>query len=405
VNDKKIKKVVLAYSGGLDTSVIVRWLIDKYGCEVIAYSSDVGQGEDLSPLKERAKAAGASKLIIEDLKKEFAENYILKALQAHALYESQYNLATALSRPLIAKRLVEVALKEKADALGHGCTGKGNDQVRFETTFAALAPELQIIAPVREWELSSREEEIEYAKKKNIPIEVTKKKVYSIDKNIWGISVECGPLEDPWTEPPQDTYITIAPETKTPDEPTYLEIYFENGVPKKINDKSYNLVDLIIALNSIGGKNGVGRVDVIENRLVGIKSREVYEAPASTILMQAHADLESLVLDRELLHYKEAIRIKYAELVYYGLWFSPVKESLDAFISETQKYVTGTVRIKLYKGSCKVVGRKSKNSLYQENLATYSKHDVFDQKLAKGFLDLWSLPLKVLGERNRKMTK
>lgn len=392
-----IKKVVLAYSGGLDTSVIVRWLIEKYGCEVIAYSSDVGQGENVKNLHARAKAAGASKLIIQDLKNEFAKGYILPALHSHALYEGQYNLATALSRPLIAHRLVDVARKEKADAVAHGCTGKGNDQVRFETTFAALAPDLKILAPVREWEFTSREDEIEYAHTHNIPIDVTKKKVYSIDKNLWGISIECGALENPLNEPPHDTYITVTSPEKAPNKPEYVEIAFEKGVPTKLNGKSYSLVALITKLNAIAGRHGVGRVDMVENRLVGIKSREVYEAPAGTVLFKAHRDLESLVLDRELLHYKETIAVKYAELVYYGLWFSSLRESFDAFIAHTQCYVTGTVRVKLYKGNAVVVGRTSPYSLYHEKLATYTDEDVFDQSLAKGFLALWSLPLKVAG--------
>ena len=398
MEDKNIKKVVLAYSGGLDTSVIVRWLKDKYGCEVICYSGDMGQGEDLAPLELRAKAAGASKLIVEDLKTDYAKDYVLPALQMHALYENQYDLATALTRPLIASRLVKFAIQEGADAVAHGCTGKGNDQVRFETTINALAPHLKIIAPVREWELTSRESEIEYAKKHNIPIEVTKKKVYSIDKSLWGISIECGVLEDPYVEPPLDTYITIAPLENTPNEPEYLELGFENGIPKKLNGKDYELVDLIKELNKVGGKHGVGRVDMIENRLVGIKSREVYEMAAGTILIKAHRDLESLVLDREMLHYKDVLSLKFSELVYYGLWFSSLRESLQAFSDVTQKYVEGTIRIKLYKGNAIVVGRKSKYSLYQNDLATYSEDDKFDQKLAKGFLDLWSLPYKIAGK-------
>lgn len=397
-NEKSIKKVVLAYSGGLDTSVIVRWLIDKYGCEVVCYSGDMGQGADLTPLDARAKAAGASKLIIEDLKDDYAKDYILPAMQMHALYENQYDLATALTRPLIASRLVKFAINEGADAIAHGCTGKGNDQVRFETTIAALAPHLKIIAPVREWEMTSRESEIEYAKKHNIPIDVDKKKVYSIDKSIWGISIECGILEDPWAEPPADTYITVNQLENTPNEAEYLEIEFKNGIPTKINNKEYGLVDLIKELNKIGGKHGVGRVDMIENRLVGIKSREVYETPAGTILIKAHRDLESLVLDREMLHYKDMMSIKFSELVYFGLWFSSLRESIQAFNDTTQKYVDGIVRLKLFKGNAIVVGRKSKFSLYQTDLATYSEDDKFDQKLSKGFIDLWSLPYKIAGK-------
>ncbi len=398
MENQKIKKVVLAYSGGLDTSVIVRWLIDKYGCEVVCYSGDMGQGEGMKDLDARAKAAGASKLIIEDLKADYAKDYILPAMQMHALYENQYDLATALTRPLIASRLVDFAIKEGADAIAHGCTGKGNDQVRFETTINALAPHLTTLAPVREWDLTSRESEIEYAQKHNIPIDVDKKKVYSIDKSLWGISIECGPLEDPWTEPPANTYITVAELQNTPDEPEYLELAFEKGMPKKINNKEFDLVDLIIELNKIGGRHGVGRVDMIENRLVGIKSREVYETPAGTILIKAHRDLESLVLDREMLHYKDLLANKFSELIYFGLWFSSLRESIQAFNDVTQKYVDGTIRIKLYKGNAIVVGRKSKYSLYQNDLATYSEDDKFDQKLAKGFIDLWSLPYKIAGK-------
>jgi argininosuccinate synthase len=396
--NNKIKKVVLAYSGGLDTSVIVHWLIQKYGCEVVCYSGDMGQGEDLSQLDDRAKAAGASKLIVEDLKEDFAKDYIMPAMQMHALYENQYDLATALTRPLIASRLVQFAIKEGADAIAHGCTGKGNDQVRFETTIAALAPHLKILAPVREWELTTRESEIEYAKKYKIPINVNKKKVYSIDKSLWGISIECGVLEDPWNEPPKDTYISVKELEETPNKPEYLEITFKNGIPIKINDKKYALVELITELNIIAGNHGIGRVDMIENRLVGIKSREVYETPAATLLIKAHRDLESLVLDREILHYKDILVNKFSEIIYYGLWFSNLTEAIIAFNQTSQKYVEGVVRLKLFKGNVYVVGRKSPFSLYQDNLATYAEGDIFDQKLSKGFLELWSLPYKVAGQ-------
>ncbi|MFH1715343.1 MAG: argininosuccinate synthase [Elusimicrobiota bacterium] len=400
---KKIKKVVLAYSGGLDTSVLIKWIKDKYDCEVVAYSSNVGQEQTIAPLIKRAKAAGASKVIIEDLKEMFAKDYIMPALKAHAMYEGQYPLATALSRPLIVDRLVKAAKKEKADAVAHGCTGKGNDQVRFEAGVFALAPELMCLAPVREWEFASREAEIEYAKKHKIPIDVTKKKVYSIDKNIWGVSVECGELEDPWTEPSLQTYIMTSTPEKAPNKPCYVEVSFEKGVPKKINGKTYgSLVKLIEELNAIGGKHGIGRADIVENRLVGIKSREIYEFPAGEILIKAHKDLESLVLDRETLHYKEILGHKYSELIYNGLWFSPLKEYLDAFMQGAQKYVTGAVKLKLYKGNCRVVGRKSKYSLYSEDLATYTEEDKFDQSLSKGFIELWSLPLKVTALKRKK---
>ncbi|MEK7868098.1 MAG: argininosuccinate synthase, partial [Candidatus Omnitrophota bacterium] len=325
------KKIVLAYSGGLDTSVAVAWLADK-GYDVIAYMADVGQGGDYDKLKKRAITAGASKVIIEDLKEEFAKDFVFMSLKAGAVYESKYLLATALSRPIIAKGLVEAAKKERADSIAHGCTGKGNDQVRFEVTVMALAPELKIIAPLREWHMYSREEEIEYAKENNIQIDTTKKSPYSLDKNIWGMSIECGILEDPWNEPPEDAYqMTIDP-NKSPSKPTYVEIEFEKGVPIKLNGKKYNPVDLVLKLNEIGGKNGIGRTDLVENRLVGIKSREIYEAPGAWILYYAHKDLESLVLDRELLHFKETISLKYADLIYYGLWFTPLKKALDAFI-------------------------------------------------------------------------
>ena len=390
---QKMKKVVLAYSGGLDTSCAITWLKDK-GWEVVAYIGDVGQGEDFAEIEKRALKTGAKRVYVGDLKKEFIKDFILPTLQANAAYEGKYLLATALTRPLIAKHLVEVAHREKATAIGHGCTGKGNDQVRFEVTAHILDPKLSIVAPVREWEFKSREEEIDYAKAKNIPLNVTKKKVYSIDKNLWGISIECGILEDPWQEPPKDAYqLTVAPQ-EAPSKPTLLEIGFEKGVPTKINGTVYEIEELIKKLNEIAGKNGVGRVDMVENRLVGIKSREIYEFPAATCLYLTHRDLESLTLDRELLHFKDSLSQKYAELAYYGLWYSELKKSLDAFIKETQKNVTGTVRIKLYKGQCVCIGRKSPKSLYKEDLATYTEKDKFDQKLAEGFIRLWGLPFQ-----------
>lgn len=386
-----MKKVVLAYSGGLDTSCAIKWLKDK-GYEVIAYMADVGQGGDCAEAEKRALKIGAKKVYVGDLKKEFIEDFILPTLQANAVYEGKYLLATALTRPLIAKHLVEVAHREKAHAVAHGCTGKGNDQVRFEVTTHILDPNLEIIAPVREWEFKSREEEIDYAKVKGIPLTVSKKKVYSIDKNLWGISIECGVLEDPYQEPPKDAYqMTVSPQG-APSKPTYIEITFEKGVPVAVNSHKYELEELINKLNEVAGKNGVGRVDMVENRLVGIKSREIYEFPAATCLYSAHKDLESLVLDRELLHFKQSLEQKYAELVYYGLWYSDLKKSLDAFVKETQKNVTGVVRLKLYKGNCMVVGRKSPKSLYKEDLATYTQKDKFNQKLAEGFIRLWGLP-------------
>lgn len=386
-----MKKVILAYSGGLDTSCAIKWLKDQ-GWDVVAYMADVGQGEDFSEAETRALKTGASKVYVGDLKQEFIKDFILPTLQANAAYEGKYLLATALTRPLIAKHLVEVAHREKATAVAHGCTGKGNDQVRFEVTAHIFDSGLEIVAPVRDWEFKSREQEIDYAKAKGIPLNVTKKKVYSIDKNLWGISIECGILENPYKEPPEDAYqMTVSP-LKAPAKPTYVEIDFEKGVPVGLNSKKLGVQVLIEKLNAVAGKNGVGRVDMVENRLVGIKSREIYEFPAATCLYAAHKDLESLVLDRELLHFKQSLEHKYAELVYYGLWYSELKKSLDAFIRETQKNVTGVVRLKLFKGHCTVVGRKSPKSLYREDLATYTGKDKFDQKLAEGFIRLWGLP-------------
>ncbi|MDD5568462.1 MAG: argininosuccinate synthase, partial [Candidatus Omnitrophica bacterium] len=380
-----MKKVVLAYSGGLDTSCIVRWLKDK-GYEVICFMADLGQGlgqgEDLGAIEARALAAGASKVYIKDLQDEFVEEFVLPSLQANAVYEGKYLLATALGRPLIAKYLVRIAHKEKADAVAHGCTGKGNDQVRIEVAAGILDPGLEVLAPVRTWEFKSREEEIEYAKMRNIPIDVTKKKPYSIDRNIWGISIEAGVLEDLAQEPPEDAYMITKSPTAQISYPKYIEIYFEKGVPKKVDGKTCKLKTLINNLNEIGGLHGVGRSDMVENRLIGIKSREIYEAPAATILHIAHKELEALVLDRELAHFKDIISLKYSELVYNGLWFSPLKEALDGFVKSTQKNVTGSVRLKLFKGNCAAVGRKSKNSLYKKELSTYGKEDKFDQKLA-----------------------
>jgi argininosuccinate synthase len=386
-----MKKVVLAYSGGLDTSCAIPWLQDK-GYEVIAFVADVGQREDFRGIEKRALKTGASKVYVVDLQKEFVEDYIFPALKAGAIYENKYLLATALSRPLIAKHQVKIAAWEKASAIAHGCTGKGNDQVRFEVTAKVLNPKLEIIAPVRIWEFKTRDEEIDYARTKKIPIDVTKKSPYSIDKNLYGRSIECGILEDPWQEPPEEIYnMTVSPQ-KAPNKPTYVEVSFSKGVPVKINGKAHKPVALIHRLNEIGGTNGVGRVDSVENRLVGIKSREIYENPAGTILYLAHQELEMLVLDRETLHFKQTFSPKYAELTYYGLWETPMKKQLDEYINKTQERVTGTIRLKLYKGNCTVVGRKSPNSLYKEELATYGDKDKFDQKLAEGFIKLWGLP-------------
>lgn len=381
----------MAYSGGLDTSCAVQWLKDQ-GYAVVCFVADLGQGEDFDAIEERAYAAGADKVYVKDLQDEFIEDFILPALKANAIYEGKYLLATALGRPLIAKHLVEVAHKEKANAVAHGCTGKGNDQVRFEVTAGILDPNLEIIAPVRVWEFKSREEEIEYALSFNIPIDVTKKKPYSIDRNLWGVSIEAGVLEDLEQEPPEDAYLVTKGPTHVSTYPRYLEVYFEKGIPKKIDGRVYKLKTLINYLNEVGGLHGIGRTDVVENRLVGIKSREIYEAPAATILYTAHKELESLVLDRELAHFKEITALKYSELVYYGLWYSALKDALDAFVNSTQKHVTGSIKLKLSKGSCFAVGRKSLHSLYKKKLATYGKEDKFNQKLAEGFIKIWGMP-------------
>lgn len=397
----KVKKVVLAYSGGLDTSVMIPWIKEKYGCEVIAMAADVGQAEELSGLKEKGIKTGASKVYVEDLNKEFVEEYLFKMIKAGAIYEGRYLLGTSIARPLIAKRQVEIAKKEGADAVAHGATGKGNDQVRFELTYKALAPELKIIAPWREWDIKGREEEIDYAKKLNIPVPVSKEKPYSSDRNLWHISFEGGILENLWNEPKEDMFLLSVSPEKAPDKATYMEIGFEKGVPVSIDGKKMDGVSLVKKLNEVGGANGIGRIDIVENRLVGIKSRGVYETPGGTMLMIAHKDLEAITVERDTAHYKEAVSIKYAEMVYNGQWFSPLKEALDKFIDDTQKNVTGVVRLKLYKGNCMVVGRKASNSLYDTSLASFEKEEVYNQKDAEGFINLYGLPMKVWGQKNR----
>ena len=387
------KKIVLAYSGGLDTSVAIKWFMKK-GYEVVCYMADLGQGADTKSARTRALKIGAVKCIVGDLRKEFMTDYVFKALKAGALYQGKYNLATALSRPIIANAMVEVANKEKADYVAHGCTGKGNDQVRFEVTFHVKAPHLAVFAPVREWELKTREAEIDYAKKHNIPIEQTKKKVYSLDKNLWGTSIEGGKLEDPWNEPMDNTYITVNAVEKAPNKAEYVTVTFKKGVPTAVNGKKTDPVKLAEKLNAMGAKHGIGRTDMVEDRLVGIKSRELYEAPASEILYTAHTALEELVLDRETRRYKAGVAERYSELVYYGLWFTPLLEALDAFIEKTQGNVSGDVKLKLYKGKVTIAGRKSPYSRYKLKLATYGKGDIFDQSLAKGFIDLWAMPYK-----------
>ncbi len=396
-----MKKVVLAYSGGLDTSCAVKWLQDQYGFEVVCFSAFIGEVSDRNKLIKKANAAGSTRVYIENLKEEFAQDFIMPALWAHARYEGGYPLATALGRPLIAKHLVQVAEKEKADYIAHGCTGKGNDQVRIEVGVRTLNPKLKIIAPLRTWEFKTREEEIEYAKNNNIPVDATKKTPYSIDKNIWGIAIEAGILENPMQEPPYDAYVMTRGLDKVPNKPRYIEIDFEEGVPVKLNGKAKGLVQLIEELNEIAGAYGVGRFDQIENRLVGIKSREVYEAPAAHVLIKAHEDLEGMVMDREFSHYKKLLSEKYAELVYFGLWFSPLKDSLDHFFRSNQKRVTGKIRMRLDKGHAIIVGRKSPFSLYSEKLATYSEGDIFDRKSAEGFMKIWGLPYEGLGSRKK----
>lgn len=390
----KIKrKVVLAYSGGLDTSVCVPWLRER-GYEVVAFMADVGQNRNFRPAIRRAKIAGASKVVVADLRLEFLRAFVWRALKAGAVYEGRYLLATALSRPLIAKELVRVARRERATAVAHGCTGKGNDQVRFEVTVQVLAPELEIIAPVREWDLKSRDEEILYAREHNIPVEATKKSPYSVDENLWGVSIECGDLEDPWRPPPPDCFVwTRGAENRRP-KPRTLVIDFKRGLPAGVNGRARDPLRLVAGLNALAAAYGIGRTDMIENRLIGIKSREVYEAPAGALLSAAHHDLEALTLDRALFQFKEEIAPVYARLIYNGLWFTALRRSLDAFIDVTQKRVSGSVRIRLTKGAFAVDGRRSPHSLYRESLATYTEKDRFDQKLAKGFIDLYALPFR-----------
>jgi argininosuccinate synthase len=398
---KKVKKIVLAYSGGLDTSIAIKWLKDNYCEEVVTVAVDVGQESDLDFVKEKALKVGASKSYIVDAREEFANDYVLLGLQAGAVYEGHYPLATAYSRPLISKILVGFAEKEQAQAIAHGSTGKGNDQVRFEVSIAALNPILQVIAPAREWGFT-REEEIQYAKKHNIPVPVDVDNPYSVDQNLWGRSCECGVLENPWIETPEGAYDwTVKPED-APNQPTYLEIYFEKGIPLSINGDQLPLPNLISKLNKLGGENGVGRVDMVENRLVGIKSREIYECPGAMILLQSYQALESLVLPGDLAHFKQLVSQKYAELTYNGLWFSALKEALDGFVGVIKEKVNGTVRVKLIKGQSIVVGRKSDNSLYDFNLATYDMGDTFNQGFAKGFIQLWGLPSKVYASVNSK---
>ncbi|EAF4518900.1 argininosuccinate synthase [Listeria monocytogenes serotype 4b] len=395
------EKIVLAYSGGLDTSVAIQWLIES-GYEVIACCLDVGEGKNLDFIKEKAITVGASESYTIDAKEEFAEDFALIALQAHAYYEGKYPLISALSRPLIAKKLVEVARQEGASAIAHGCTGKGNDQVRFEVAIHALAPDLKVVSPVRDWKWS-REEEINYAKEHNIPVPIDLDNPFSIDQNLWGRSNECGVLENPWTTPPEAAYDLTVSLEDAPDTADIVEITFDAGIPISLNGENMSLANLILTLNEIAGKHGVGRIDHIENRLVGIKSREVYECPAAVTLITAHKELEDLTFVREVAHFKPIIEQKISETIYNGLWFSPLTEALVAFLKSTQKFVNGTIRVKLFKGHAIVEGRKSPNSLYDENLATYTSSDTFDQDAAVGFIKLWGLPTKVSAEVNSKV--
>jgi len=392
----KVNKVVLAYSGGLDTSVIVPWLKNNYGnCEVICFTADVGQQEELEGLEEKALKSGAIKLVVADLREEFLTDYVFPTMQAGAVYEREYLLGTSIARPLIAKKMVEIAEEEGADAVAHGCTGKGNDQVRFELTVMALNPKLRVIAPWREWEIRSREDAIKYASKYNIPLTQTEKDIYSRDRNIMHLSHEGGMLEDPWNEPEPAMFQLSASPEDAPDKPEYIEIGFEKGNPVSLNGETLSAVDMFTRLNKIAGAHGVGRVDIVENRLVGMKSRGVYETPAGTVLYRAHQALESICLDKYTMHYKDFVAVKYAELVYNGMWFMQLREALDAFVKTTQRTVTGTIRLKLYKGNIIIAGRKSPYSLYREDYASFGEEDVYNQQDAQGFIQLFGLPLKV----------
>jgi argininosuccinate synthase len=390
-----VKKVVLAYSGGLDTSVIVPWLRENYGCEVVCFTANIGQEEELDGLEEKALASGASQFVIHDMQEEFAEEYIFPVLSAGAVYERTYLLGTSMARPLIAKHQVEVAHQVGADAVAHGATGKGNDQVRFELTYTALDPRLKVIAPWREWEIRSREDAIAYARAHDIMVTASEKSIYSRDRNLWHLSHEGGPLEDPWKAPDESMFqLSISPE-EAPDQAEIVEIEFVSGIPVSVNGERLSPAALVTKLNRLGGKHGIGRADMVESRLVGMKSHGVYETPGGTILMAAHREIESLVLDKDTIQFKDLVALKYAELVYNGMWFSPLRESLAAFVDNTQGPVTGSVRLKLYKGNILPAGRKSAFSLYREDFATFGQEDVYDQLDAQGFIRLYGLPLKV----------
>lgn len=400
-------KCVLAYSGGLDTSVAIQWIRDNHDLDVIALAVDVGQErQDLEVVREKALKIGAVESIVKDVREEYVSEFLARALKANALYENKYPLLSAMSRPIIVKHLVEEAHRTGARYIAHGCTGKGNDQVRFEIGIAALDPDIAVIAPVREWDLHTRQEEMEYAAEHGIPVPTTKASPYSIDDNLWGRAIECGVLEDPWVEPPADIYtMTHDARVSACDTPEYAEISFEQGLPVALNGKLTPFIDIILAMNELAGRHGFGRIDMIENRLVGLKSREIYEVPGALTLIQAHKAIEDLCLERDVLHYKLGIEQRWAELVYNGMWYSPLKEALDGFIETTQRLVTGDIRLRFFKGSCVVVGRRSPYSLYDYDLATYDATDSFDHRAAKGFIDLWGLPTKVWARQRRKMGK
>ncbi len=399
---KEYKKIVCAYSGGLDTSVMITWLKEHYNADIITYTGDLGQGDDLSGIKDKALRTGASHAVVDDLQERFVEEFIWPAVRASALYEGQYPLHTALGRPLLAQRLVEVALEHGADAIAHGCTGKGNDQIRFEVTAQCLAPQLGVLAPLRSWELLTREDEIEYAIERGIEIPVTKEKPYSIDENLWGCAIECGEMEDLWNEPPADAWRMTKEPTNAPPGSIEIILGFEAGVPVSLNGDEMNGVRIIQTLNNIAGTYGIGRIDMVENRVVGLKSREVYEAPAATIIHLAHTALEGAVLDRATFNYTRQIAKDYANLIYDGLWFGPLRSCLDAFVMEAQKHVTGVVRVRISAGLARVTGRKSPFSLYDEGLATYSEGDTFDREAAEGFLKLYGLSYRTFAQVHRR---
>jgi len=396
-------KIVVAYSGGLDTSVMVYWLKQNYDADIITFTGDLGQTKELTGLEEKALKSGASKVYVKDLRKEFLEEYVFPVLKAGALYEDSYPMATSIGRPLLAKALVEIAREENANMIAHGCTGKGNDQVRFEVSVGALAPDLKVLAPLRIWEFKSRDEEIDYALAHNIPVAATKKSPYSIDENLWGTSIECGVLEDPMVEPPEDAFqSTISPE-KAQDETEEVAIEFVEGLPVSLDGKPMDNISLVKFLNMIGARNAIGRIDLVENRLVGIKSREIYEAPAATILHFAHKELERITLEKSVMHYKTLLANEYANLIYNGLWFSPLREALQAFVDKTQERVTGFVKLKLYKGTIRISGRSSAYSLYDPALATYTEEDQFDHAASEGFITIYGLPLKTYNRVAQKL--